>query len=376
MNRTEAINQLNLEKKRRENAVWQQWFATESSGEIPSERLQKRTADLRQIQNWYDDAVFKIHNTPIKEPVLPHTQTSPQEVRTVGVQASQKQNDTQPTPTQQPRRQDQQKKVTSPEKAIKDTILKGAENLPENKPITLGRLDKRNNIDGIQKNLNTTSILEQGRNTSDFIREREKELSQIQELARDFEDIHPEEYLDKALEEIKDVLRKHEIEFKEFLQELPGRDTYEKLQSIIQESRNVQYTFPVFILATAALVDVIEWINMLPGTGSGTLIILSIIKYTTLVPILIITTFGNAGLVSRLIMKKLIFYKVKKKGALYATSPIAEFIPFLGAFWPATFLFTLWLVNAKTTAGLILVELAKIAEGVEDVPERTNTLLE
>lgn len=371
MNRTEAINQLNLEKKRRENAVWEQWFATESSGNVTSARLQKRTADLRQIQNWYDDAIFKINNTPIKEVALPKNQT-PQKTEDglLGQQTTRPRQDT---------TKNQQTRIGAEKTTSNEDILKGAENLPENKPINLGQEVQKRNVDGVQspKNRrNKPSFVQEAweQNISDKIREGQRGLSQIQELARDFDGVHPEEYLDEAMEEIKDVLRKHEIEFKEFLRELPGHDKYEKLQSIIQESRNVDYSFPVFILSAALLVDVIEWVNVIPGAGLGTIIILSVIKYTTLVPFLFITTFGNAGFVSRIIVRKLLKTAILKRGYFYIMSPLAEFIPFLGAFWPATLLFTVWLVNAKTTAGLILVELAKIAEGVDDVAENRKGL--
>jgi len=379
MNRIEAINQLNLDKKRRENAVWEQWFATESSGNVTSARLQKRTEDIRQIQNWYDDAVFRINNTQIKEIPLTKTQASQNEQEgLLGQQTTRPQNTTknqQQTQSQQLGRQVPQSRIGAQKITSNDSILKGAENLPENKPINLGREARKRNVDGIQSpenRRNEPSLVQQAheQNRSDQI--RQTSIEQLQQLFDGFEDINPEEYLESKIEEIKDVLRKHEIEAKEFLQELPGRDHYEKLQSIIRESRNVSYSFPLFIIATAVLVDVIEYINLLPGAGLITLIILSIIKYTTLVPILFITTFGNAGFVSRIIMRKLLARAFIRKGYFFIISPLIEFIPFLGAFWPGTLLFTLWLVNAKTTAGLILVELAKIAEGVDDLPENRD----
>ena len=184
MNRTEAINQLNLEKKRRENAVWEQWFATESSGNVTSARLQKRTADIRQIQNWYDDAVFKTNNTPIKEAPLPQAQTiQTREEGLLGQQATRPQNTTknqQQTQSQQLGRQVQQSRIGAQKTTPNDDILKGAENLPENKPINLGREAQKRNVDGIQSSenrRNEPSLVREAReqNRSSEVREAQNQ---------------------------------------------------------------------------------------------------------------------------------------------------------------------------------------------------------
>jgi len=185
MNRTEAINQLNLEKKRRENAVWEQWFATESSGNVTSARLQKRTADIRQIQNWYDDAVFKTNNTPIKEGSLPQTQTTRPQNTTKNQQQTQ---------SQQLGQQVQQSRIGAQKTTPNDDILKGAENLAENKPINLGREAQKRNVDGIQSpenRRNEPSLVREAReqNRSSEVREaqnqEETQESNIQEQDAD-----------------------------------------------------------------------------------------------------------------------------------------------------------------------------------------------
>lgn len=345
--------QLLAKMLKRKNDTWGNWLAATNSGTgNTAELIAKREVELQENRDEYEKALRELNLN-----------------NQFSIENSQEQTEDTPTTPQRqstPRRGGTQNTQTTKPKPS-DDVLKGAENLPQNRP-DLG-INRAKNIDGIQNKNDSENTQKPGQSTqnmSNEIREAQQEqgIEEQNEFRQNEESVLDDQYLQEALSEIESVLAVHDIDLTEFLKGLPGYSEYEKLQSIIAESKNVQYTFPVFLLATATLVDIIEWINLAPGAGLITLVILSVIKYTTLVPILIISTFGDAGIVSKMIMKRILFRKAEKKGFFLALSPLAEFIPLIGSFWPGTLLFYLWLTNAKTTAGLILVELAKIVNKV------------
>ncbi len=155
MNRTEAITQLNQERKRKENRVWEEWFITESKKQVTSERLQKRTAELNRIRDEYEKALFQINNQPQTQenPLSSQTKTS----RTLSIPDTKKPSTQKQTPT--------------------DEVLRGAENLPENRRIFLGQSTRKPTIDGIQSKDNAPEIVRsaQAQNRSDEIRQAQKE---------------------------------------------------------------------------------------------------------------------------------------------------------------------------------------------------------
>ncbi len=323
MNRGEAINQLNLERKRSENDVWEKWFLTETKGEVTSSRLLDRTNELNKIRDDYDKALQSLNKKPVEQ--------NPQRTsRSV----------TRPTNTA-PR------------------VRPGTENLPENQPLIPGQeVLPKSQITQVS-NRDEPRVVRQAREEN---RQMDYEADPQEETQDSYLDNGPRPQIQETLKQIKKTLVENDIAPEEFFSSLPGSDEVSKLQSIIRESKNVSYVFPVFTLATAALVDMIEWINALPGAGFITLLILSVIKYGALVPIIWISTFGGTGFVTRSLVRKFINGLIFKRWYFLALSPLAEFIPLLGSFWPGTILFVLWLLNAKTTAGRILLELAKIAQ--------------
>ena len=106
MNRGEAINQLNLERKRRENDVWEKWFLTETRGEVTSSRLLDRTNELNKIRDTYDKALQRLNEQPAEQ-VEQNPQRTPRSVN---------------RPTN-----------TAPR------VAPGTENLPENQPLIPGQ---------------------------------------------------------------------------------------------------------------------------------------------------------------------------------------------------------------------------------------------
>lgn len=326
MNRGEAINQLNLERKRRENDVWEKWFLTETRGEVTSGRLLDRTNELNKLRDDYDKALQRLNEQPAEKSGQ-NLQRTPR-------------NLTRPT-------------------NVAPRIAPGTENLPENQPLIPGQEVRPKSQVTQVNNQNEPHVVRQAREENiqtDF------ETNSLEETLEDYADNSSEPRIQETLKQIKKTLLENDIAPEEFFNSLPGSNEVSKLQSIIRESKNVSYVFPVFTLATAALVDIIEWVNALPGAGLVTLIILSIIKYGALVPIIWISTFGGTGFVTRSLVRKFINGLIFKRWYFLVLSPLAEFIPILGSFWPGTILFVLWLLNAKTTAGRILLELAKIAQ--------------
>ena len=326
MNRGEAINQLNLERKRRENDVWQKWFLTETRREVTSSRLLDRTNELNKIRDSYDKALQRLNEQP-PEQVEQNHQRTPRSVN---------------RPTN-----------TAPR------VRPGTENLPENQPLIPGQEVRSKSQTAQVNNQNEPQVVRLAREENIRI---DSETNFPEETSPDYRNSASEPQIQETLKQIKKTLLENDIAPEEFFNNLPGSDAVSKLQSIIRESKNVSYVFPVFTLATAALVDMIEWINALPAAGFITLLILSIIKYGALVPIIWISTFGGAGFVTRSLVRKFINGLIFKKWYFLILSPLAEFIPILGSFWPGTLLFVLWLLNAKTAAGRVLLELAKIAQ--------------
>ncbi len=325
MNRGEAINQLNLERKRRENDVWEKWFLTETRGEVTSSRLLDRTNELNKIRDTYDKALQRLNEQPVGQEEQ-NLQRTPRSVN---------------RPTN-----------TAPR------VAPGTENLPENQPLIPGQ-EVRPRSQVIQvSNQSEPQVVRQAREENIRI---DSETNFPEEISPDYRNGDSEPQIPETLKQIKKILLQNDIAPEEFLSNLPGSGEVSKLQSIIRESKNVSYVFPVFTLATAALVDIIEWINAIPGAGFVTLIILSIIKYGALVPIIWISTFSGTGFVTRNLVRKFINGLIFKKWYFLILSPLVEFIPILGSFWPGTLLFVFWLLNAKTTAGRILLELATIA---------------
>ena len=157
MNRTEAITQLNQERKRKENRVWEEWFITESKNQVTAERLQKRTTELNRIRDEYEKALFQINNQPQVEGGVFPLQTRTNES----------------LPTLSTKKPAPQIKKQAPQ----DEILKGAENLPENKRISLGQNVRKPNVDGIQSKDNAPEIVRNARaqNRSDEIRQAQNE---------------------------------------------------------------------------------------------------------------------------------------------------------------------------------------------------------
>jgi hypothetical protein len=326
MNRGEAINQLNLERKRRENDVWEKWFLTETRGEVTSSRLLDRTNELNKIRDNYDKTLQRLNEQPAEQ-----VEQNPQRI---------------------PR------SVNRPTNTV-PRVRPGTENLPENQPLVPGQEVRPQSQSTQVNNESEPRVVRLAREENIRI---ESETDFPEEALLDYPSDGSEPQIQETLKRIKKTLVENDIAPEEFFSSLPGSDEVSKLQSIIRESKNVSYVFPVFTLATAALIDMIEWINALPAAGFITLIILSIIKYGALVPIIWISTFGGTGFITRSLVRKFINGLIFKRWYFLILSPLAEFIPILGSFWPGTLLFVFWLLNAKTVAGRILLELAKIAQ--------------
>jgi len=137
-----------------------------------------------------------------------------------------------------------------------------------------------------------------------------------------------------------------------------GSGILSKLKTIVMDSKKVSYSFPVFTLSVALAVDILEWANaalQVVGVGFGILALISIIKWGVFIPIIFISTFGDVSFMEKRIIKKYILQRYQ----IQILSLLAELIPVIGSFWPGTFLFVLFVVNAKTKAGKLLLELAK-----------------
>lgn len=341
MTRTETIHELNEERKRKEMLVWQKFLATTAT-KTTAERVKERTVEMERIRDEYAKALLQVDRDATDE----------------------KYPNTIPEKTPEQKTNTQTKNSLQKEKP-NDDILKGAENLPENQPLTPTQEGSKKNIDGIQGPQNEPAFVRNAReqNRSDEIREiqQEERTQEDRGYFNDEQENTQTKQVQTALDDIEKVLSSHDISAEDFFRNVPGNDTLSKLESIINESRGVSYVFPVFILAAAAVVDVVEFINAMPLTGVFTMILLSLIKYSVL-PLIFIGTFGSAGFFERVLIRKLLMASIIKRGYFYIMSPLFEFIPLIGAFWPGTILLVLWLVNAKTTAGRLLLEVAKAAE--------------
>ncbi len=161
-----------------------------------------------------------------------------------------------------------------------------------------------------------------------------------------------------TLQSLQKILQREGLDPKEFMQDTKGGDTLSKFKAILADSKKVSYSLPVFTLGIALAVDIIEWANApleAAGVGFAVLFILSVIKWCVFIPIIFISTFGDAGLIEKRIVKKYILKRYQKQ----ILSLLVELIPVIGSFWPGTFLFVLFVVNAKTQAGQLLLKLAK-----------------
>lgn len=161
-----------------------------------------------------------------------------------------------------------------------------------------------------------------------------------------------------TLNTIQKILRKQGLDPAEFMRDVKGSGTLSKLKTIVMDSKKVSYSFPVFTLSVALAVDILEWANaalQVVGVGFGILALISIIKWGVFIPIIFISTFGDVSFIEKRIIKKYILQRYQ----IQILSLLAELIPVIGSFWPGTFLFVLFVVNAKTKAGKLLLELAK-----------------
>ncbi|MFZ2151826.1 MAG: hypothetical protein WAV09_01815 [Minisyncoccia bacterium] len=341
MTRTETIHELNEERKRKEMLVWQKFLATTAT-KTTAERVKERTVEMERIRDEYAKALLQVDRSA----------TTEKYPNTIPEKSSQKETAT-------------QTKKTLQKETPNDDILKGAENLPENQPLNPQQENRNKNVDGIQGPQNEPAFVRNAReqNRSEEIREtqQEEQAQGDRGYFNDEQENTQTKQVQTALDDIEKVLSSHDLSSEDFFRNVPGADIVSKLESIISESRGVSYVFPVFILAAAAVVDIVEFINAMPLTGVFTMILLSLIKYSVL-PLIFIGTFGSAGFFERVLIRKLLMTSIARRGYFYILSPLFEFIPLIGAFWPGTILLVLWLVNAKTTAGRLLLEVAKVAE--------------
>lgn len=342
MNRTEAVNQLNLEKKRRENAVWEQWLGTESSGNVTSVRLQKRTADLRQIQNEYDDAVFKLNNIPIKEALPPQTQrTQKREGGPLGQKAA---------PPQQGAPKNQQPRTGVPRTTPNDDILKGAENLPENKPLNLGLNPNKKNIDGIQNpenRRNEPPLVQQAReqNRSAEIREAQNQ-NQNEEYSSEEGDASEEDQDTARANAIRDEFSAAGIEVSDVTDSTNDKDLIGELKEAKKLS---SINFPFIILGIAIAKDCSDILSSILETVPGFGLVVWFFAAGFSLSCSAIIWFWMLGKGSKA-QRKIIIHFVEKRLPLIMVGLFAELIPYISLI-PTTTITVFFIAQTSTQLG-------------------------
>lgn len=231
MNRNEAITQLNQERKRKENRVWEEWFITESKKQVTSDRLQKRTAELNSIRDEYERDLFKINNQPETRGGSLSLQTKPNQTKFGSTQSD--------IPSQV-------RKESS-----EGAVLAGAENLPQNKPIFLGQSNRKPKIDGIQDKDTAPEIVRSARaqNKSDEIRESQNK-NQSQEEGLEFEEDGGNENAQGDI--IRDEFRAAGINLADVVD---SDNDSEIVQEVKSAKKDALIRFPIIILFIALLKD-------------------------------------------------------------------------------------------------------------------------
>lgn len=361
MTRNEIINQLNLEKKRKENAVWEEWFATESSGNVTSARLQKRTADLRRIQNEYDDAVFKINNTPIKESLLPKTNTS--RVNTQNIPNQSVSRASLNTPKNAGLEQIKKRvEKTSPN----DDILKGAENLPENKPLTLGRTEPKRNIDGIQSQKKVPDepfLVQQAReqNRSEEIRMTQNENREDEEV----EDNDPQQEEGKNIdslraEAIREEFQAADIPISEITEAKTDKDLVDELK---EAKKTSSVNFPLVILSIALAKDCSDILSSILETIPGLGVLIWIMAAGFSLACSVVIWFWMLGKGSKM-QRRLIVQFVGKRLPLILGGLCAELIPYVSLI-PTTTITVFFIAQASTKVGQVIHKAVEKAENLK-----------
>ncbi len=335
MNRREALEQLNQERKQKVNRVWEEWYRTEGKGVPTTERLKKRDLALNQIQDEFEKASLQINQGSFED--------GSNKKRAVLVQGLQKRqsrdNASQSTP---------------------ETDVLPEKNLASD-PLQTGRIIRRpKNIDGIRGEDAITTPRESYRaqSTEQDLAQRKRTLAQTAE-----EDTTQEDLSQNIIQEVKELLTKEGFDPDDFLRHIPGREELDKVLKLAEESKKVSYSFPVFILSLALCVDVLEALpSLIPAIGIfGTWTVMGL-KWLIFIPIVYVATVGGENFLTRQLVKRVIIRGIVKRAFVAVTVPLLAFIPYIGALFPETFLMTLFLVNSKTLAGILVKEIAKIAE--------------
>lgn len=341
LSRIQKIEQLNQERKRRENRVWEEWFTTEQNKRVTSEKLKARTNALNQIRDEYEKALIALNNTPEAELDAKNIKTQNDRISTSTLQS---------TPTTQSQlvntgRLDSAIYAKIREKQYTDEVVKNNETQKKQvgQEIDLQRFTNYNALQQLNETL-----------------QQQKEKVQI-------------ELEETVVKEVSEVLQKYGFSIENFLNDIPGLSKKDKILHLVEEGSRTPYSFPVFLLSVALLIDVAEIIptaiNAIPAVGQVLSITISTVawisKMLIFMPILFFATFGTVNFAVRRVMRKYLINTWLRKGVFVILGLFIEVTPLIGSLWPGTFIFTLFLVNAKTTAGLLLQEIAKVVKKYE-----------
>lgn len=241
MNRNEAINQLNLERKRKENRVWEEWFLTESQNNVTSGRLLDRTNKLSVIRDEYDKDLQRINNTPIEE---------------VETKSPQKQvaNNTQP----------------------RRTVSLGTENLPKNQPLIPGQEVRPRSQPTQVDNKNEPQVVRQAREENERAEKEEQDASEDSSSQENNQTPTPEQ---KNTGTKKSNRKLNDIEcfvliiigiFADLLNLIPIINILVNL--IVAPSLGIYFRMKKIFLGPTIIAGVIEFIpvlSVIPGTTLG-----------------------------------------------------------------------------------------------------------
>ena len=339
MNRTEAITQLNQERKRKENRVWEEWFVTESKNQVTSERLQKRTDELNKIRDEYEKALFRINNQPqVQENSLP--------LQTKTNQLSSALSTRKLTPQVQ-------------KQAPQDEILKGAENLPENKRISLGQSVRKPSVDGIQSKDNTPEIVRsaQAQNRSDEIRQAQKEnVYQDENINAEGGDNNETAQADI----IRDEFRAAGINLADVASSDSDSELIEELKSAKKSSL---IRFPIIILFVAFLKDLSDVFSSIFESIPVVGILVWIFAAAFSILCSVIIWFWMLGKGSKM-QRKIIINFVRNRLPVIMVGLFGEVIPWISLI-PTTTITVFFIAQTSTKLGQTIHKAVEKVEGLK-----------
>ncbi len=333
MTRTETIHELNEERKRKEMLVWQKFLATTAT-KTTAERVKERTVEMERIRDEYAKALLQVDRGTTNE----------------------KYQNTIPEKGQQKGTNTQTRNVLQKEKP-NDDILKGAENLPENQPLTPTQEGSKKNIDGIQGPQNEPAFVRNAR--------EQNRSEQVQEVQYEESDSTQEEnlseqsqYLEgKQMATIRDEFEASGINLSDITDSSNDTD----LLSEIKEARKTSSLhFPILILFVAVLKDCSDILASLLQTIPFFGIVVWFVAAGFSITCSGIIWFWMLGKGSKM-QRKIIIKFVAQRLPLILVGISAELLPFLSLI-PTTTITVFFIAQTSTKLGQTIHKAAEKAD--------------